>query len=194
MPGHALDSNNPRNTLFAFVSQSVHNLSRTYLPDNIDLICLRNHCHQASHDTPSYFQATEPEAWPDISHDDLTWDQHDAVGYVEICLKIVELVSIELEIFLHAGDVGIVDVHLVQVFDDLADAAKGHEEDVQSPHKVPLSWRPWLLGGEHRRPRKELHCRVSKEEGTEKRETTSTHLRAFDVVSEQMIRLRVMYI
>lgn len=37
---------------------------------------------------------------------------------------------------LHATDIGIVDVLLIQILDDLGDTSKGQQEDVQTPHKA----------------------------------------------------------
>lgn len=53
----------------------------------------------------------------------------------------VQLVAIKMEILLHARDVGIVDILLIEILDDLGQATKRQEESIKTSHER------FLLGG-----------------------------------------------
>lgn len=58
----------------------------------------------------------------------------------------VQLVAVKMEILLHARDVGIVDILLIEILDDLGQAAERQEESIKTSHEGFLFGGP-LKGG-----------------------------------------------
>lgn len=49
----------------------------------IYLLCLVSNGDEASDDPPNDLESRQPVAWPNISQDDLRWNQHDGIANVE---------------------------------------------------------------------------------------------------------------
>jgi hypothetical protein len=58
----------------------------------------------------------------------------------------IQLVTIKMEILLHARNVGIIDILLIKVLDNLGQATESQEESIKTSHKGFLLGRP-LKGG-----------------------------------------------
>lgn len=56
----------------------------------------------------------------------------------------IELVALKAEVILHAADVGIVEIHAIEVVDPVHEAAEGQNENIELDNESPLG--PCLRG------------------------------------------------
>lgn len=66
----------------------------------------RDHC-QCS---PQENHAREEDTWFDVVKGQVGWDLSDDIANCEDGIDLIELVSMEVQVFLHTGNVGIVQI------------------------------------------------------------------------------------
>jgi hypothetical protein len=78
---------------------------------------------------PDQFARRYPDARPHFCQDNLAWDLSDDIATSPGDIYHVQLILVHLKIFLHARDISIGDVGLVQILDEIAKTE--NQEDVE---------------------------------------------------------------
>lgn len=87
---------------------------------------------------PNKLARRDPDTWSDFCQDNLAGHLADDVATSPGDIDQVELIAVHLQVFFHARDVGVGDIGLVEVLDEVSQAEDEEDEEVESLYECHL--------------------------------------------------------
>lgn len=111
-------------------------------PDRDDVVTGRCGSEAEREHRPDEFAAWNPDGRADLGQDKLTGQLTNDITRSPCDVNHIELVRIHLEVLFHPGNVGIGNVGLIQIFDEVSEAEDGDQEAIKLLDELSLLWSP----------------------------------------------------